>query len=202
MVDAPKHPYLEGARCIPADLLGSERFLGKIKIDSRGNAVFPHFDADGLTGYELKNRGFTGFASGGTKAIWISNANSVDDCLVFCESAIDALSYAALFPDNQTSYASVGGKPSSAQQHLIRAAVAQTRGGSEITAAMDADAEGQKLAELVRQAVAMSGRDDLKFQSHAPDGFKDWNDQLRAQSLLSRPLIARDQAADTIVLTS
>src|SRR5580658_7305433 len=48
MLDAPKHPYLEDERGIPAELLASDRFFSRIKIDARGNAVFPHFDADGL----------------------------------------------------------------------------------------------------------------------------------------------------------
>jgi Toprim-like len=125
-----------------SSLLASERFLGKIKIDSGGNAVFPHFDTDGLTGYELKKRNFKGLASGGTKALWVINTEKSDDCMVFCESAIDALSYAVLFPDNQTCYASIGGKPNPVQPELIRAAAARMRAGSEITAAMDADADG------------------------------------------------------------
>ncbi len=181
MLDAPKHPYLENERGIPVELLTSDRFLGRIKIDARGNAVFPHFDADGLTGFELKNRDFTGFASGGAKALWISHTRKDDDCMVFCESAIDALSYAVLFPDDQTCYASIGGKPNPVQPELIRAAVARMRGGSEIAAAMDADVDGRKLAEVVKRAVEMSGRGDLRFQIHEPSEFKDWNDQLRAR---------------------
>jgi hypothetical protein len=187
MQDAPTHAYLEGERHIPGALLSSERFLGKIKIDARGNAVFPHFDADGLTGYELKNRDFTGFASGGAKALWISNTKKDDDCMVFCESAVDALSYAVLFPDDHTCYASIGGKPNPVQPELIRAAAARMRAGSEITAAMDADADGRKLAEVVRKAVEMSGREDLRFQIHEPTEFKDWNDQLRARPKSPRP---------------
>jgi hypothetical protein len=186
MIDAPPHPYLENDRAIPADLLASERFFGRVKIDARGNAVFPHFDADGLTGYELKNRGFTGFASGGAKALWISNREKDDNCMVICESAIDALSYGALFPDDQTCYASIGGKPSPTQPELVRAAVARMRAGSEITAAMDADNAGRELAEVVKQAVQMSGRTDLRFQIHVPPDHKDWNDQLcaRPQSII------------------
>ena len=130
MLDAPRHPYLENERGIPAELLASERFLCRIKIDARGNAVFPHFDAEGLTGYELKNRDFTGFASGGAKALWVSNTQSDDDCMVFCESAIDALSHAVLFPDDRTRYASIGGKPNPVQPELIRAAAARMPVGS------------------------------------------------------------------------
>jgi hypothetical protein len=77
-------------------------------------------------------------------------------------------------------------KPSPMQRELIRAAAARLRAGAEITAAMDADAGGRELAEVVRHAVAMSGRADLHFDVHEPAGFKDWNDQLRAKP---RPLI-------------
>jgi Protein of unknown function (DUF3991) len=65
MQEARRHPYLERDRRIPADLLGSGRFAGRIRIDARRNAVFAHFDEDGLCGYELKNRNFTGFATSG-----------------------------------------------------------------------------------------------------------------------------------------
>lgn len=51
--------------------------------------------------------------------------------------------------------------------------------GADIVAATDADVEGCKLADVIREAVALTGRDDLSFVLHQPDGFKDWNDQLR-----------------------
>jgi hypothetical protein len=173
------HPYLEGERALPASLLALERFSGRIRIDDRGNAVFPHFDAEGLSGYELKNAGFTGFASGGAKALWLSQERLDDHRLVITESAIDALSHAALFPDDRARYASIGGKPNPQQPELIRSAAARMPLDSEIVAAMDADADGAKLAEVVRSSVAMTGRLDLKFTTQEPFGFKDWNDQLR-----------------------
>ena len=56
----------------------------------------------GLCGYEIKNsEGFTGFASGGVKGLWLSHEESFDNCLVFYESAIDALGHAVLFPYNR-----------------------------------------------------------------------------------------------------
>ena len=42
--------------------------------------------------------------------------------------------------------------------------------GAEIVAAMDNDADGVKLAGVVRQAVKLSGRDDLRFMVHEPFG--------------------------------
>jgi hypothetical protein len=167
MLDALRHPYLENERGIPAELLASERFMGRIKIDGRGNAVFPHFDSEGLTGYELKNLNFTGFASGGVKALWVSNTKKDDERMVFCESAIDALSYAVLFPEDYTCYASIGGKTNQMQSELIRASAARMRTSSEIVAAMDADADGRKLAEVVRRAVEMSGRGDQRLERSA-----------------------------------
>ena len=175
------HPYLERERAIPGALLAVDCFAGRVRIDDRGNAVFPHFDQEGLCGYEIKNVGFTGFASGGSKALWLSHELPDDNRLVFCESAIDALSHAVLFPDNRARYASIGGKPNPQQPELIRAAVARMPADSEIVSAMDADADGGKLAEIVRRAVELSGRHDLRFTVQEPFGFKDWNDQLRAR---------------------
>jgi hypothetical protein len=92
MREARSHPYLENERAIPASLLEVERFVGRVRMDERGNAVFPHFDREGLCGYEIKNTGFTGFSAGGTKGLWFSHVRADDNRLVFCESAIDALS--------------------------------------------------------------------------------------------------------------
>lgn len=175
------HPYLERERAIPGPLLALDRFAGRVRIDDRANAVFPHFDAQGLSGYELKNIDFTGFASGGTKALWLSNELPNDNRLILCESAIDALSHAVLFPDNRARYTSIGGKPNPQQPELIRAAAARMPPDSEIVSAMDADVDGRSLAELVRKAFELTGRADLRFATKEPVGYKDWNDQLRAR---------------------
>jgi hypothetical protein len=158
-----------------------DRFIGRVRMDDRGNAIFPHFDQDGLCGYEIKNAGFTGFASDGSKGLWLSNERPEDNRFVTCEAAIDALSHAVLFPDDRARYASIGGKPNPQQPELIRSAIARMPAGGEIVAAMDADAEGRKLAEIVRRAVELSGRGDLRFAIHEPSIGKDWNDVLRTK---------------------
>jgi hypothetical protein len=186
MANAPRHPYLEQERHLPASLLSSPRFCGRVRIDRRGNAVFPHFDVAGLCGYEIKNHGFTGFAAGGEKGLWFSHTGPNDRRLVLAESAIDALSHAALFPDaeDQTRYASLGGKPNSKQPDLIQATVARLPKGSEIVAAFDADQAGRRLVEVVRLVVASlvsrTRRTDLIFQVHLPaqEG-EDWNQVLQ-----------------------
>jgi hypothetical protein len=181
MTDALRHPYLEAERAIPAEVLGDKRFAGRIRVDRRGNAIFPHEDDEGLCGYEIKNHEFTGFASGGSKGIWMSHRFADDRRLVLCEAAIDALSYAILQPDSTTRYGSIGGKPNPRQPGLIRAEAAVMPAGAVVVAAMDADADGRKLAEIVRDAVRQTGRSDLSFELHEPHGFKDWNDQLRGK---------------------
>jgi hypothetical protein len=187
------HPYLERRRGLSRSTLAHERFKGRIRMDSRGNVAFPHFDVDGLSGYELRNVNFKGFSPGGHKSLWLSCEHPNDQSLVFCESAIDALSYAELFPNEGARYASVGGKLNPQQSDMIRAGAARMPHGSEVVAAFDADDEGRKLAEIVRKAVELTGRADLKFRIHQPVGFKDFNDQLRAMrpvNQAARPVTA------------
>ena len=188
MVVALRHPYLETERGIPAQLLGSRRFAGCIRTDSQhGNAIFPHYDAEGLCGFEIKNRGYTGYATGGSKGLFMSNVETGDDRIVFFESGIDALSYAVLFPDERTRYASLGGKPSPMQRELIRSAAAVMPQSSRVIGAMDSDAAGAEIAEMVREAVKLTGRSDLRFEVKEPQGYHDWNDQLRKRPKPSVP---------------
>jgi hypothetical protein len=192
MAEAQRYPYLECDRCVPAAVISSPRFRGRIRIDVRGNTVFPHFDSAGLCGYEIKNRGFTGFAAGGKKGLWFSHTRTDDRRLVLVESAIDALSYAALFPDaeDHTRYASLGGRPSSRQMGLIRATIVKLLAGTEVVAAFDADAAGRSLAEGIRQVVAniASAIDtgELAFEARLPvkEG-EDWNKVLQDVSFRS-----------------
>jgi len=184
---AQRHPYLERERSIPAMVLQYWRFKGRIKIDQRGNAVFPHFDKAGLCGYELRNRDFKGFASGGTKGLWLSKTGSTDRRLVICESAIDALSFAVLFPDGHARYASIGGKLNPTQPDLIRAQITLLPQGGEIIAAMDSDDAGGQLARAIQKSFTDAARPDLTFRRQEPAGFKDWNDQLRARPMAPLP---------------
>ncbi len=186
MRDAPRHPYLEYDRGLPAALLMAPRFAGRVRIDNRDNAVFPHFDVAGLCGYEIKNRQFTGFAGGGTKGLWLSHFRPKDSRLVIAESAIDALSHAALFPDaaDQTRYASLAGKPNLGQPVLLEAMIAKLPENSEIVGAFDADGGGRALVEIAREAVwrvaNQKKRLDLTFQSHLPEQEgEDWNQVLQ-----------------------
>ena len=182
MAYVEQHSYLEKERCLSYELLVSDRFAGRIRIDRRGNAVFPHFDTEGLCGYEIKNSGFTGFAKGGEKGLWFSLIEAADDRLVICESAIDALSHAALFPAPHARYASIGGQMNARQPALLRATMLKLPPNTEVVAAFDADKEGDAYAQSVRQILMESGRADVGVVRHRPEGTKDWNDLLKART--------------------
>ena len=80
-------PYLTG-RGLGPDVLTLPLFVGCVRVDRRNNALFPHYDKDGLCGFEVKNKGFTGFASGGVKGLWYSQAKATDGRLVLAFSMI------------------------------------------------------------------------------------------------------------------
>jgi hypothetical protein len=177
------HPYLR-RRGIVDGLLGSPRFAGRVRIDHRGNAVFPHYDLDGLCGYELKNQNFTGFAPHGAKGLWVSRTVPADQNLIVAESAIECLSYALLFPgSDDRRFASVAGAISQKQEALIAALVQRLEIGAVITAAMNADEAGQRFCVQVRTCVERSGRNDLRVREHLPhEQGRDWNDLLTGSS--------------------
>lgn len=188
MLNAPDHPYLLNDRGIPTKVLSSSRFQDRVRMGSRAAAVFPHFDETGICGYEIKNRGFTGFSPGGSKALWISQATWDDECLIFCESAVEALSYAALFWDDHFCYVSTAGYVGARQQQLIKSVIDGMGEGADIVAAMNDDPAGQALGQIIHylfEAVSVEcGREDLHFYNHRPRGFKDWNEQLIAKGVL------------------
>jgi Toprim-like/Protein of unknown function (DUF3991) len=176
--------FLEEVRRIPRELLSGRRFIGRLRIDSRLNVLFPHEDREGdLCGFEKKNRGFTGFSTGGEKGLWRSNDFETDRRLVFAESAIDALSYATLFPDPTARYRSFGGGLSPKQPEIIRNHVCAMPPGSEIVAATDADHAGFTFARRIEEVVA--DLDGHVFRRHSPPGDDDdWNEVLKRDSLL------------------
>lgn len=170
------HPYLT-ARKIPTELQSSERFAGTYRIDARRNVLFPHFDQDGLCGFEMKNRGFTCFSTGGEKGLWVSRTRKSDLCLVFAESAIDAMSYAALHPCPTARYASTAGKMNPTQPELIKAAILRMPEEAEIIAATDNDDAGHEMAGQIEDIAHRCSR---SARRHQPDqSGADWNDILK-----------------------
>jgi hypothetical protein len=175
------HPYLERVRSIPTDVLTSRPFRDRIFIDERGNALFPHQNRDGLCGFEIKNKDFTGFARGGVKGLWFSRRPEAPTSLVIAETAIDALSYAALYPDEGATYLSIAGQLSPEQKDLVSAAIGKMPSGSTIILAMDHDEAGKSLIETVTGLISPQDAPGTVFRpSVPPTPNQDWNDALRA----------------------
>lgn len=174
--------YLED-RGISREVAADRRFAGAYRMGERGNVLFPHCDpATGLVvGFEVKNKGFTSFASGGRKTFWMSDARPDDDRLVIVETAIDAFSYHQLFPYQHTRYLSTGGAVGPEALALIGAAIASMPRGADIVSATDADEGGEKLH---KQLDVAGGRALRRHVSPIP---KDWNDYLRKTLERSQP---------------
>ncbi len=173
--EAERHPYLESRGIAPATLQDS-RFAGVVRIDrAHGNAIFPHYDRQGLSGYELKNQGFTGFSKSGRKALWYSANAASCERLVITESAIDALSYAQLRRDPGAGYLSIGGQMSPEQVELVQSVLEKAhRREAVLVLATDNDEAGQRLARQVA-SLAPQG---MAIERDTPQA-KDWNDDLQ-----------------------
>lgn len=171
--------YLE-RRGLNKAVQGGERVTGTIFTDKRRNTVFPHWNRAGLSGFELKNTGFTGFAKGGEKGLWHSRIRPGDDTAVFAETAIDALSYFALEGHAKMRLFSTGGALNPVQPGLIAGAVQQLPEGGTVILATDFDPGGDELATALRQAIGGAGRDELHVIEDRPkQPGADWNDVLR-----------------------
>lgn len=184
MQPVAKHPYL-ALRGLDIDTTGDPRFAGTVFADARGNAVFPHRDPDGLCGYETKNRGFTGFAPSGEKALWASNTREGDVALVIAESAIDAMSHFAV-RRLHARYASTAGAWNRRTPELILAAVAALPEHAEVVLAFDNDDQGRKYADDTVRLLRDTGR-AVRLDLPPVEG-EDWNDHLRRERGIDPPM--------------
>lgn len=164
------HKYLSN-RGISDATQADSRFRGMIRRDPRGNVVFPHYTRQAiLTGYELKNQGFTGFSKGGRKAMWFSNNITKASKVYVVESGIDALSLAQFIPDPKAAYISVGGAMSPKQKEELKLWLK----GKDVVVATDNDIAGKKLAADIVRTTHAEARSMKVEQPY----FNDWNDDL------------------------
>ncbi|MBF0098580.1 MAG: DUF3991 and TOPRIM domain-containing protein [Magnetococcales bacterium] len=163
--------YLEGRGILSKTLAA---FADHVRIDARGNVAFRHNDRSGVTGWELKNKGFTGFAAGGRKSLFACRIGTVPPethpRLVISESAIDVMSF---YQCDSTPglFLSFAGALSPDQRTLLADVLARYP-DAEIIAATDTDPDGEDFAALIQ-----SLRPDAR-RARSPEG-KDWNDVLR-----------------------
>jgi len=148
--------------------------LGKIYSDDDGNAIFPHYDHDGISGFSIINRNYKGFSESGEKGFWFSNYSADDNRIVICESVIDALSYHQLKGDDFSCYFSIDGQLSQKQLLLIDSLVSKNR-NKKIVLAFDNDHAGRKYVSQIqrRKNNANNITPDLPEKDE-----QDWNDVL------------------------
>jgi len=162
--------YLEG-RGLTAETINT--FSERIGVDQHGNIVFRHDDLLSVTGWEVKNKGFTGFSGGGRKALFACRVGfahkDASPLLVVTESAIDVMSYYQLHP-GPGFYLSFAGSMSPEQYNLLEYALNRYR-DARVVAATDSDPQGEKFAEV----ICTIRLDAIRA---APPIGKDWNDTL------------------------
>jgi precorrin-6B methylase 2 len=106
--------------------------------------------------------------------------NRSDNALVIAESAIDALSYAVLHPDERARYASIGGAMNPNQPALIQSAIQRLGEGARLIIATDNDEGGRRLAEAIAAVVTETGRKDIRVVRDLPEREgADWNGVLQ-----------------------
>ncbi|NRB41038.1 MAG: toprim domain-containing protein [Pseudomonadales bacterium] len=163
--------YLCG-RGLALSTIVDSRFKSMVKEDRNGNTIFPHYDKDGLSGYEIKNYSFTGFAKSGQRSFWTSQCYQHDKRLVLSESAVDSLSYHQLHGDEFTRHLSSAGTLSGHQQKVLIGVFSKLPDGFEVVTAFDNDEAGEKYREIIKELVPSR----LELRDHAPDrGCNDWN---------------------------
>ncbi|MFH1159255.1 MAG: DUF3991 and TOPRIM domain-containing protein [Pseudomonadota bacterium] len=173
------HPYLVTERKIPAAVMAEPRFKGRIYKDRYGNVMFPHRDAEGICGLELKNTGKSFLVKGSAKGLWTSNIFASDKTLVIAEVAIDALSYCAIFRKPDTAYAAVSGAMGPRQYVTVTELVRKMQSLETIILATDNDEGGDSIAEKLEAHIREQGFAG-EIVRHSPmSRGEDWNDELK-----------------------
>ncbi|MEM6469601.1 MAG: toprim domain-containing protein [Planctomycetota bacterium] len=170
--------YLQFERKIPAKIYCHDAFKESIRVGRRGNILFAHRNGGELTGFEVKNRGFTGFSPGGAKSLFRSASVGPEAVLIITETAIDALSVAALAGVNGKRFVSLAGQPSRLQINALRDFIQSIPQLKQIYLAFDHDEGGRKLSKMLKGALQIGK--NIQFVDRFPPGEgQDWNDVLK-----------------------
>lgn len=164
--------YLTEVRGIPSSLVDSAIGQGRVFADSKGNAVFRLFDAEGKeVGFEKRgtyDKPYHGvYGEKGLFAVGSRHAGVA----VFVESAIEALSYKALKPEALV--ISTTGNAIELPQKVAQGLLAR---GVQVVAAFNADKDGDRFADRFIERLGGAARRERPDEQLG----KDWNLVLRA----------------------
>ena len=175
--------YLTQTRGLPLDLVRQHVDCGQIYADERRNAVFICADCGNDTGAELRGTGkvaFKGMAPGSQRGVgFFTSTHSGPTHLVVVESAIDALSYQTLFPDEPACIVSTAGVLPDCP---ALATLAQALGVSDIVIAYDDDGAGNEAASKLIDQLTL--HPTLTLRRRTPPSAKDWNEALQCDCAL------------------
>jgi hypothetical protein len=181
---SPTWRYLVARRGLPERILMAARMADAIREGPRGSAWFAHRDAAGLlTGIEMRGADYRNFSAGGGKTLFrLPGDPGRLTRVAVCESAIDALSLAAIERERRaTLYAATAGGMGpatiAALQQLLQDLMTDPAG--LLIAATDADTAGRRYASRLEALATEAG---VRFAAILPpSGVNDWNDALCAR---------------------
>jgi hypothetical protein len=122
----------------------------------------------------MRGPAYKGFASGGSKTLFVVSNSVPPKRVMVCEGAIDAISLAAIDGlDAATAYVSTSGGWGDGGRLALCGLVST---GAILIAATDQGTAGEKLALRLERLACEAG---VSFERQVPAA-KDWNDQLVA----------------------
>ena len=174
--------YLTEVRGLPLALVQEVVDRGRLFADRRRNAVFLCTNGSEVTGAEVRGTGsaaFKGMARGAHRGVgaFMLRCEAPAAAIVVVESAIDALSYRALYPEEHAYIVSAAGVLT--EWPLIED-LANWLNRPEIVVAYDNDAPGNRAAEALMASLQAQY---FEVRRRAPI-LKDWNDQIRYENAL------------------
>ena len=165
--------YLTECRRLPPSVLALATDWGLLREGVQGTAWFLHRLDGKPSGWEMRGPHFKGFLAGGVKTAFVLAAHDAAPRIVVCESAIDALSLAALegFAED-TAYVSTAGGWGEGGTVALDGLLATA---NQVVAATDQDPAGERLAARIER---LASRCSVPYIRQRPT-LKDWNEALR-----------------------
>jgi hypothetical protein len=179
---SPAWRYLTAQRGLPEAILMAARAADAIREGPRGSAWFAHRDGAGrLTGIEMRGSDCRNFSAGGEKTLFrLPCGPGRPSRVAVCESAIDALSLAAIERlRDDTLYAATAGGMGPATVTALRQLLQDMSADPAglLIAATDADTAGRRYAARLQEMATEAA---VRFNAILPPtGLNDWNDALR-----------------------
>lgn len=181
---SPAWSYLNTERGLPDTILKAAIAQNLLREGPQGTAWFAHRDNEGaFSGMEMRGPSYRGFSTGGIgKRLFRFEANPGAEVhrVVLTESAIDALSFAAMDRFSRNSlYLSTAGGMSPESVGALKTLLAQvaTRPEGRLIIAVDNDRQGDAYAARFKGLAEEAGLWNGRLSPKTPG--EDWNTVLR-----------------------